>query len=185
SAGGGGGIASEDGALTVVDSTLSTNDCNQGTGFGGCAVLIQSFGAADATFVLARSTVTDNRNQFGYGVAVQVESWGAGDAVATIENSTISANHGGTFAGSSTGGVYVSDSSDGAGGAHVTVNSTTIVGNDNVGLNALSSVSPPVDALVTLTNTIVAGNETYDCDGNVHSGGYNLVENPDSPYLVE
>ncbi len=182
---GGGGVAGIDGSLAIEDSTLAGNECNIGTGVGGCAVLMQGFTAADVTMVIEGSTLSGNVNHFGYGVALLVESWGDGDTVATILNSTISQNVGGTlFPGNTSGGIYVTDAAGGSTGRAVaTLNNVTVAENTNIGVHAFANVT--ADALVTVTNSIIAANPPFDCEGNVHSNGYNLRGDAEAPYQLE
>ena len=181
---GGGGIGGADGTIVVEDSTLVANECNFGTGVGGCAVLVESFSAADTTLDIVRSTLSGNVNHFGYGIALMVQSWGNGDLVATIRNSTISQNVGGGFPGTTSGGIYATDAAGGGiGQTLATLNNVTVVENTNIGVHAFANIT--ADALVEVTNSIVADNPPFDCEGNVHSDGYNLRGDAEAPYLLE
>jgi beta-glucanase (GH16 family) len=160
---GGGGIYSGDGAtLTLVDSTVSDNTA-QWSGGG-----VYSF--FNTTTTIVRSTISGNvSNDVGGGLRLLGNAW--------IENSTISGNvatgwHGGAIF-QTDGDVSITNSTIANNIAPDYAPSTLFIGQFGGGF---------VPTL-TLTSTIITGNQWYSCEkfasgtvGNVVSGGYNVVQ---------
>ena len=157
---GGGGIYNGDGAtLTLVDSTVSGN--HAGWSGGG----IYSF--FNTTTTIVRSTISGNvSNDVGGGI----RSLGN----MTITNSTISGN---TSTGWHGGAIFHTD-------GNMEILSSTIA--NNIGPDwapsaiFIGSFGGPAPTL-TLTNTIITGNQWYACDhwtgaNTLISGGNNLVQ---------
>ncbi len=180
----GGGVAAIDGTLTIRDSTLSANRCNFGTGSNGCAVSITGTSATAATLLVEGTTISGNRNQSGFASAVYVNGTGEGDTLLTMRNSTISDNFGDTVMGTSTsGGIYVNDGPLVNGGdTTADLNNVTIVDNTDVGVYGFSNT--PATVRVDLRNSIVADNDTYDCEGRVFSGGHNVIGDAVPPFML-
>ncbi len=156
--GAGGGAIVNDGRLTMDSSTLSGN-----TAGGGGAIwsLFQ-----DVT--ITNSTISDNRAS-GSGGGI-----GNYRAAVRIINSTISGNVALGYG----GGVYNEQGT-------VALNSSTLTDN-SAGTPQAGGAGGGILAggsfVVTLSNTIVAGNRPLDCDGRLSSSGYNLVERTTLPF---
>jgi hypothetical protein len=173
---GGGGIYSGDGAaLTLVDSTVADN--RAGWSGGG----IYSF--FNTTTTIVRSTISGNVSN---DVGGAIRSLGN----VTIANSTISGN---TATGWHGGAIFQTD-------GDVSITSSTIA--NNVAPDWASSTffvgqfGGSFVPTLTLTNTIITGNQWYACEkfasgttGNVVSGGNNVVQddscNPVASDIVE
>jgi hypothetical protein len=160
---GGGGIYNGNGAsLDLVDSTVSGN--NAGWSGGG----IYSF--FNTTTTIVRSTISGNvSNDVGGGI----RSLGN----MTIANSTISGN---TATGWHGGAIFQTD-------GNVAISSSTIA--NNIAPDWASSAlfvgqfGGSFVPTLSLTNTIITGNQWYACErfasgtaSNVVSGGHNLVQ---------
>lgn len=146
----GGGILNS-GTLTLDQSSVEGNSAsNEGGGIN-----LQS----EAVLILNKSTISKNVAVSGGGI---YNAWG------TLfgHNSTISSN-----------------TADGGGGINnlggvVSLNSCT-VGFNNVSPMGGGGIRNEADGVVTLQNTILAGNTGFgpDCNGSIISSGYNLVGN--------
>jgi uncharacterized repeat protein (TIGR01451 family) len=166
----GGAIAHEAGAgaLTILRSTIASNDAGFNVGGGGGGITSD---AAGGTVSITESTVAFNTSggSGGGGLFVGVNSAGA-----RLVNSTISSNqtngNGGGLTARTTNAVQLSSVTvalnvAGAGGSP----------GDGGGVFALPAAN------VTLRNTIVAqdsdasGNTGTDCFGPIGSDGYNLI----------
>lgn len=160
---GGGGIYSGDGAsLTLIDSTVANN--NAGWSGGG----VYSF--FNTTTTIIRSTISGNvSNDVGGGI----RSLGNMDIV----NSTISGN---TATGWHGGAIFQTD-------GDISITNSTIANNiapdwapSTLFIGQFGGGFVPT---LTLTNTIITGNQWYACEkfasgtvGNVVSGGHNVVQ---------
>jgi beta-glucanase (GH16 family) len=144
---GGGGIYNGDGAtLALTDSTVSDNSSVNQPGGG-------IYGFFNSEITIERSTVSGNVSG---DVAGGLRSLGD----TTILNSTFSGNTSTAWHG---GAVFATDGS-------VTITNSTIVGNNAPGGTAgglmVATFGAPVD--VSIVNTIIADNGTYNCqvEGN-------------------
>lgn len=160
---GGGGIYSGDGAsLTLIDSSVSNN--HAAWSGGG----VYSFFNTKTTIV--RSTISGNiSNDVGGGIR------SLGDF--TITDSTISGN---TATGWHGGAIFQTD-------GDITISGSTIANNiapdyapSTLFIGQFGGGFVPS---LTLTNTIITGNQWYACEkfasgtvGNVISGGHNIVQ---------
>ena len=161
-AGWGGGGISNQGDLTLRNSTVTDCVADWGDGNGGG---IDSNGS----LTLINSAVTGNAAWYGGGIASS-SGWplGARRGSLVLENSTVSGNH----AEIEGGGIL-------AGNTTVRLHNVTISGNTagrGGGIGYLFSYAGNPD--VTWHNTLVAGNTAEtgpDCDGPVQSEGYNLL----------
>jgi hypothetical protein len=160
---GGGGIYNGDGAtLNLVDSTVSNNNA----GWSGGAI----YSFFHTTTTIIRSTISGNiTSDVGGGIR------SLGDVV--ITNSTISGN---TASGWHGGAIFHTD-------GNLTISSSTIANNiaPDWGSSTIfiGEYAPGVLPTLTLTNSIITGNQWYACEqyasGNpvvVNSGGNNLVQ---------
>jgi beta-glucanase (GH16 family) len=160
---GGGGIYNGGGAsLTLVDSTVSAN--RAGWSGGG----IYSF--FNTTTTLLRSTISGNTaNDVGGGI----RSLGN----MTITNSTLSGN---TSTGWHGGAIFQTD-------GNINITNSTIANNIAPGFAPsalfIGQFGGSFVPTLTLTNTIITGNQSYACErfasgtaANVVSGGNNLVQ---------
>ena len=160
---GGGGIYSGDGAsVNLVDSSVTNN--NAGWSGGG----VYSF--FNTTTTIVRSTISGNyTGDVGGGLRL------LGNA--EIVNSTISGN---TSAGWHGGAIFQTD-------GDLAISSSTIANNigpdwapSTIFIGQFGGSFVPT---LTLTNTIIVGNQSYACErfasgtaANVDSGGHNLVQ---------
>ncbi len=211
-AGTGGGVANRGGTLTLVDSTVRDNRASTGGGIyneqsstthllrstvrdNGAVAEFSSGGGGICSFgdelTVVDSTVSGNivnttTGTQGGGIAIYA-------GVLHLLNATVSGNRTGPppggRGGSGGGGIYVQ-----GGGAH-TIASSTITDNAATG-TAGAGVGgggifkyPGTQGIVTLANTILAGNRAIagdapaggpDCGsdaGRMQSAGYNLIGN--------
>ncbi len=155
--GGGGGVMSE-GALRIIDSTISGNHSHS---MGGG---VTSLG----TLTLINSTVSSNDGgSAGGGI------WQAGSQTSLV-NCTVSGN---TVMGNG-GGIQVT------GGATLTCTNCTITANNGWNAGGGFFISP---GSVALRNSILAGNVALsrpDCDGAITSDDYNLIQNTDGATIT-
>jgi CSLREA domain-containing protein len=185
----GGGLANRGGTLTVVRSIVRDNDSPMGGGIydEGTLAVIDSWirnntageggglwaGIGDVS--IDGSTVSGNRTgSFGAGIFNY-------RGILAIRNSTISGND---------------TPGSGAGIANiqgvVTLNNSTIAANragtPSAGGQGPGILTSTTYALVTLSNTIVAGNLStatpLDCSGTLTSAGYNLIQTLGFPLSV-
>lgn len=151
---GGGGIYVYSGTLTITDSTIADNNTGGTAGFQGGGLYLRS---VTSPIHIENSTINGNQAEYGGGLYIH----GAG-AVTELNNSTISGNtatHG--------GGIYNLSGT-------VTVDNTTIGQNDADQGGGINNGT----GSVTLKNAILAGNtgnSAPDCQGDLLSGGWNLV----------
>jgi hypothetical protein len=174
--GNGGGIANVAGAtLTLVDSTISSNQAGSGDAGGGYGGGI--FNAAAGATVTG---CTVSGNSAGYGTGD-----GSGGGIAngeggafTLTNSTVSGNQAGNYGGEG-GGIFNAGS--------VVIASCTISANSITGTSDSGTGSGLVNAgpLAAVRNTLIAGNSSApewsqavpdDCYGVLTSQGYNLIQ---------
>ena len=160
--GGGGIYTGEGGTLNLIDSAVSNNTA----GWSGGGL----YGFFNSTTTIVRSTISGNvSNDVGGGI----RSLGN----AEIVNSTISGN---TATGWHGGAIFQTD-------GDISITNSTIA--NNVGPDWAPSTlfigqfGGGFVPTLTLTNTIITGNQRYACEkfasgtvGNVVSGGYNVVQ---------
>ncbi len=167
--GGGGGISSDTGNLTVSNSTIRNNQSLYPTGGARGGGIFSRLG----TLNVINSTISDNTADFNGG---GIDS---GPGPAYITNSTISGNRVGK----------VGYSGGGGGGGIIAFNNTLVMNNSTVVSNTVNVGASFYGGGVlsqgqtTMRNTIVAGNSNVaqrgvDCYGIVVSAGFNLIENP-------
>lgn len=148
---GSGGITSQNGSTTLVNSVVSGNSA-LGPGTGGIAIFNMS------PLTLINSTVSGNTTNGGIGAinVVVVPS------LVNITNSTISGNAG------EIGGIRLT-----AGTLNIT--NSTISGNVGDGTSAGGIANLPISpTTITLRNSIVAGNTGPECTGVIINGGNNI-----------
>ena len=172
-AGAGGGIyADRDNVVTLINSTVSNNSAEEDGGgiqvdSGGTQLLLVDTTVSDnsagrrgggimiwrgAHLTLDASTVSGNSSDGdGGGIYVMDRA-----AEAHLSNSTVSNNS----AGDEGGGLYVN--TDFRGGGIAVLTNVTVA--ENEALSGGGIFTPRDGALVTLANTIVAGNSADDCD---------------------
>lgn len=165
----GGAIASENGLLTIIDSTVTDNE-TVASGGG-----IEIYGVTSPKGLILNSTISGNRalnNEDGFGGGIN-----CGDCELTIVNSTVSENE----AAVSGGGISNFGS--------VTLLNVTMTGNtadaDAVpnpfdGIDDGGGIYNDGGATVSLKNSILAGNsdsggEAPDCAGGLSSQDFNLI----------
>jgi hypothetical protein len=175
----GGGILNRSGTLTLNNSTVTGNMANIGAGIYsdgvGTVVLNNSTVASNSSsgqgggiynlasvLSLTNSTVSDNSASIrGGGI------YSEPPATLTLTNTTVSGN----TAGWEGGGIYHT------GNCIVILNNCTVTNNkanDGGGIYTAGGIG----TLVTLRNTILAGNVALDCRApapSTSSGGYNLI----------
>jgi hypothetical protein len=183
----GGAIYKAAGALTVerstIGSTLAFTGGNDGWHGGG----IYDAGDIDSRTLIANTAVVGNGAELGGGLYL------GGAGAVTIQNVTVSHNRVGGFGGYG-GGIYANTS-----GPIAVLNSTISENRVGPSVGAGIYVFPNSAApnLVTLRNTIVAGNTGFeanfpqppqpppypypaDCSGKIVSDGDNLLGSTDS-----
>ncbi len=144
-----------------LDSLVMTGCTVTGTNQVGGA--LQALNHSDVS--LAYSLITNSQADYGAGAAV-----GAGGTL-TLTNSTISGN-----TANKSGGAIA----DGSNGGEVTLQHATLASNvGGSGVDLISNTS-----VLTVSNSILADNGVNDCvvgsGVTLTSGGYNLVENPNT-----
>ncbi len=159
---GGGGIYNGDGAvLNLIDSTVADNQA----GWSGGGI----YAFFNTTTTIVRSTISGNVSNDTGGAIRSLGNM-------TITNSTISGN---TATGWHGGAIFMTD-------GDITINNSTIANNiapeyasSAIFIGSYSSFIPTL----TLSNTIITGNQWYACEkfasgvtGNVVSMGHNLVQ---------
>jgi CSLREA domain-containing protein len=152
--GGGGGISSE-GAVTIINSTISGNSA-----FYGGGILTASF-SNSTTLTVTNSTVFSNTaasNLPGGGIFIGI------NAYASLTNSTISSN---TTSDSSAGGVYITDNG--------LADFTNVTFSNNGSPFDAQSLSVVISATASFRNVIINANGV-NCTGNgtFVSNGHNL-----------
>src|SRR4051794_26027465 len=173
----GGGIYSysAQGAVTVVNSTISGNRAGvtgDGNAYGG------GIYSQYSPVVIRNSTVSGN-NSGGDGGGIYM-SGGPPDPSLTIENSTIANNTAGSGSGDDGGGIWVCC---GSGGQSFTLKSSTITGNHvggtrghggGVVLFAVPASQVNIQSSIIANNTGTTGNDIYsDYGGQL---GFSLVK---------
>ena len=147
----GGGVYSEDGMVTVTDSTFSGNTADVFSGNGG-AILIRG-----GTLTVINGTLSGNTAD-GSGGAIENRG-----ATVTLINSTLSGNSAGSTA---TG---IANLRDGMLTPVLALTNCTLTGN-----------VPPLcifnEGALTLTNTVIAGCDSRSGGDTVTDGGHNLIE---------
>ena len=145
----GGGIYNS-GALTISNSTISGNTSSYGGGIGN-----------SGTATVTNSTISGNTAQLSGG---GIDNY---HGALTISNATISGN----TAQLSGGGVYTLGTA--------TINSSTISGNSSGIFNSTSYTSYGLPGVITLSNSIVAGNAgeegPADIEGTAVGGSFNII----------
>jgi hypothetical protein len=144
-----GGVLSESGTLTIQNSTISGNTVNAfGDGAGGAL----SEGGA---LVVSNSTISGNTAHAGGNLGGGLDSEG-GDV--TITATTAACNHATSDGGNAAGGLHSE------GGSSVTIDDSTLVGNDatTTGSGLSENQLLAVGATPTLTNTTVS-DDTSGC----------------------
>ena len=146
----GGGVYNHGGDLVVFDSTVQDNNSNLS---GGGIIAI------GGSVVLSGTTIHDNETSGGGGGIVN------NIAVFTITNSTISDN-----AAYSYGGMQV------IGIAQTTILNSTIAYNQKTSGSGTGGIGNSSDATMRIKNSIVAGNDGFQCllSGTWISEGYNI-----------
>ncbi len=146
----GGGII-VNGSLTLSNTTINGNTVSD----EGGGIFIQS----GATVILNNSTINNNAANSGGGIFI------AGGTL-FVNNSTISGNKSG-------GGGGINNL-----GGTVDLYSTTVTQN-KVSHMGGGGIRNENDGIVTLRNSIVAGNSgsSPDCGGSIQSSGYNIIGN--------
>ena len=145
SADGGAGIANN-GAMTVVNSTISENTATGGSGGGG----VEQGGASTMTII--DSTISGNSSTNGGG---GIANYGT----MTVTDSTISGN-------SSTSGAGIYNS-----GGTMTVTDSTISGNQNG-----SGIYNPTGTVTVAGSIVADQTSGGNCSGSVTDAGYNLSD---------
>jgi nitrous oxidase accessory protein NosD len=160
---GGGGIYNY-GTLTVEDSTVRNNqadDSPSDDAYGG------GIYNHDGTMILERVTISGNTST-GIGGGVMISQSVGGST--TMINVTVAGNTSRVG-----GGLGVTG---GPGGGPTTINNSTIAG--NISTYTASGAGINTYGPVTLQNTIVDDNTTYECGGDpptyITTAGYNLAE---------
>ena len=146
----GGGISARGGLLTIVNSSISRNS-SRDVGGG-----ISASGSADV--ILDRSTVNNNFSNFGGGGGI----FNLSGSLA-VTNSTVSGN----AALNSDGGGILSTA------ANVNITDSTITGNtssDRGNGITIRSVLGTEQALLTVNNSIIAGNSGFNSVGDIDLG---------------
>jgi uncharacterized repeat protein (TIGR01451 family) len=163
--GNGGGIRSDRGSLTVIDSTVSYNEAGEGGGI-----------SAGENIEIINSTIRNNVSEFGGrsgdGAGLQI-TFGR----ATLSNSTVSGNL--TIASSNLGGGAIRIDN----GTMRLINSTVAYNktlNSQGGRGNSGGISHASSARLILRNSIIAMNDAafniYGV-GTLESEGYNLIGN--------
>ncbi|NJO16122.1 MAG: hypothetical protein HC877_10315 [Thioploca sp.] len=156
SSAGGGGISNQ-GDLTIINSTLRNNQSNT----RGGAI----YNANSGTLKLDKSLVYSNTTS---GTASGGGIYNEGNM--TIRNSTISSN---ATSSNNGGGIYNN--------GNLTISSSTITNNKALPTNNKQGggISNATSGTVTVKNSIIAGNiaqvGSQDCRGTITSAGYNLM----------
>jgi fibronectin-binding autotransporter adhesin len=156
----GGGVFATCRKLTITDSVVSSNT-SDGSG-GGLA--------ADSTVDISRSTFSANVAQ-RQGGGLDLASSTTGRSRFSVVNTSVLNNQ----SGGAGGGIHTSGSS----GALSILNST-IAGNTSSANGGGIHIS--LDTLEAMGRTVIAGNLAAgsaihdDCDGNVTSNGFNLIQ---------
>jgi hypothetical protein len=158
----GGGIAVRGGTLIVRDSTIVGNLAERG---GGLAI-DDDVPAQPSTVTIERSTIYANNADYGGGLYVAPGSL-------VMRNSTVARND----SGGSGGGLFAQA------GATVMLSNVTIAMNyGNVGAG-IGVVARP-GAQVSAVNVIVGAHGGPDWQGDLISGGYNLISEPSMTTLL-
>jgi hypothetical protein len=166
----GGGIANDNGTVTITDSTLINNDDRGIATFSGRltishSILANNSGALGGGIESVASRVSITNSTLARNRAFPFEGGGilSVNDVLIITNSTLADNRG-----AQGGGIYIS-------GSTVTITNSTLA--DNRGGGIFNSIGT-----VTLLNTILAHNTTEesapDCVGPITSLGTNLIGDP-------
>ncbi len=152
----GGGIFNS-GALTLTNSTVSSNSAAGNMGGG--------IYTNNGTVTLNSSTVNNNTASIGAGIAVS-------SSTGTLNNVTISGN----MATSTAGGIFASDAA-----SAIMLNNTTVsqnTANTNWGGGGIFVTN---NAAVTISSSLVSGNaaggignEVYSSDGIINAASYNV-----------
>lgn len=155
----GGAINHDFGKLSLIDSTLHSNEANHGGGVYGFFKTIDSLEIDGSTFSENEAT------SLGGGLFFKNVDAGGVDSSAKIINSTFSGN----TAGSHSGGLRIRGSSQAS--TDVTIVNSTITGNE---APTAGGVFAYPTATVTMHNSILAGNSvtgsstwTTDASGNI------------------
>ena len=197
----GGGIFSELGELNIFNSNINLNDADTGVGIyvdSGTAAIENStirdndagFHAGglynrDSNVTLEKASVTGNTTYvdgggiFNYGTM-------------TINNSSINNNESSNYSGGGIrieGTTYINNSTIsnnkaalGAAGIDnwfgvLRLSNSTVV--NNVGTGYVGGISNE-NSDVRIQNSIMSGNSPNDCEGAIHSNGYNIIKDTSS-----
>lgn len=155
---------------TISNSTIANNRVISGTG-GGLSVVTNDE-AAITNALLRNVAIISNTATSGGGL--EVASRGA--TIVTVANTTISSNH----ATGAAGGILIQGALE-FDSTNVRLINSTVVSNTATTVGGIAKL----DGLITLTNTLVAGNSNGDCQwlaspglpNRVVSGGHNLDSN--------
>ncbi len=176
---GSGGAISNTGRLVVSGSTFLDNSTTAPSALGG-AIAVAFTGTLDVDY----SNFAFNHSAAGGAIAVMP------GAVASVQRSALLTNTAATGGGgailnngvlsltNSTLTLNFSNYDGGAifsgGGANTSILNSTLVSNTAPGGAALRSVGLSPTGTLTLKNTIVAGNASSNCQGQLANGGHNL-----------
>lgn len=167
----GGGVFSDKGDLTIIDSTIEYNEAYKGGGVvkqrGASGEVLEINGSTIAYNLAAPST--GNVHAYGGGLII----YGFSEMEASVVNSTIS-NNSAVYAG---GIIAIGDSA-----LNVEIVNSTIAQNDAYGESPMAGEGGirVVDATVTLRNSIVALNTSNAASKNIGPGlsassSFNLI----------
>lgn len=153
---------------TISNSTIANNRVISGTG-GGLSVVTNDE-AAITNALLRNVAIISNTATSGGGLEV----FSHGSTNVTVANTTISSNH----ADGSTGGAILLQGALEFDSTDVRLMNSTVANNTAATVGGIAKL----DGLITLTNTLVAGNTNGNCQWNasaglpnrVGSGGHNL-----------
>ncbi len=160
SSGTGMGIFASDSTLTFTDIAMAGN-----IGSTGGAMYVEVYDPS-VTIHITRATISNNTANDGGSAGGGIYFYGP-DLSATLTNVTLAENHAPNGSG---GGIEVDDST-------VNLNNVTLAG--NTALNNGGGILIEGSGNVNVQNSIIANNAAStgpDCDGNLTSQDYNLIE---------
>jgi hypothetical protein len=178
-----GGAISNTGLLIVSSSVFTGNATTTSNGQGGAIV-----NALTGTLDVDYSSFVFNRSSAGGAIAV------SGGANADVARSAIVSNSASVGSGGGGGGILnnglltVTNSTltqnfsvfngaaifNGGGSATTVILNSTIVSNSVTGGGALRNTGLAPTSTLTIKSTIVAGNTSANCQGQITNGGHNL-----------
>jgi hypothetical protein len=163
--------------LTISNSTVSGNSTGSTNGIGGG---IYNDGAGQfnhATVVLNDSTISGNSS--GGGAGIYNAGFFSGNASLVVNNSTISGNS------ARNAGAIANDGGDGS--ATLEIANSTLSDNSAVEHGGGVYNGSGAAATVTIRNTVLktglSGENIYNAQGQVNSGGYNLSSDDGGGFL--